>query len=200
MFHFSELKLVKNGDLGFQKRLDICSGFFKHLPQYIIDEANCIFVNSKNQILLVKNSENSWTLPGGKVDEEISPKLAITKSLSKFEIDLPTKKLEQFCYVKTNQIVEGQLDNSGNPVWDIESVQVIFLCILEESESSLSEKLDDKFKTKTKKNGGKKLNQNRNYQWVEIGKIKTELKEIYGLESLVDLVIQLLGENVRVDL
>ena len=105
MFHFSELKLVKNGDLGFQKRLDICSGFFKHLPQYIIDEANCIFVNSKNQILLVKNSENSWTLPGGKVDEEISPKLAITKSLSKFEIDLPTKKLEQFCYVKTNQIV-----------------------------------------------------------------------------------------------
>lgn len=239
MFHFSELKVAKSNNAETQERLDVCSGFFKHLPQYIINQASCVIIDYQNRILLVKSLDNnsksdlksnsnfensletslegnlevsldgglegslegslennfenslkhSWKLPGGIVNEESSPKLAIFKNLAELKIELPSKKLEQFCFVKTNIILQDQLDNSGKPLWDIKDAKVVFLYILEEGEDLIN------LNTNTKK-----LNQKSNYKWVEIQNLKTQLNQIYGLETLVDLVIQLLQDNVRVDL
>lgn len=174
MFHFCEFGL--DIDTQTQCRFDICSGLFKHIPPYIIDEVACIVLSDENKVLLVQNSvDQSWILPGKNVDENQSPKEVILKKFLELKIEIKLKNLEQFCYQKTCEIAGDELDKSGNPLWEVKSVQVIFLAKVNTAEISVSE-------------GSK---------WIEITELADCLKSIYGQEKTVNLVQELLEQKTN---
>jgi ADP-ribose pyrophosphatase YjhB (NUDIX family) len=128
MFHFSE-KIIDIDSV--EKRLDVCSGYFKHIQPELIDKVSVVILNQYDLVLQVMYE--NWHIPFASRRDGESPKQAIIREvLEKTGVKLVPKSLEQLCFDKIYHQVEGELDSKGNQLWKIERVQVVFVCQLKD--------------------------------------------------------------------
>ena len=124
-------------------RTDFCSGFFKHLDPKAVTEVGAIFVNSTNQILVIRaNQENmqKWQMPTISKLENESPKQSCTRLAKQNELTINPKNLKQFYYYKHCQLQEKDYEEEALK-YRHETSAVYFLIKIEEDHKESDTKI-----------------------------------------------------------
>jgi|GEM_PF-6015644 len=171
MFRFQEFYTDPNQSPS--RRVDVCSGPFKHISADIITESLCLLRNSIGQVLVVHNSDsNSWILPGGDVTSGQSPKQTMVEFLK--QIGMTFQNPEHLAFQKTLNPIEDEIDSNGNQAWEVNSVQVLWTAQININSTFVTHSSFDQV------------------DWVEIEQLPKLLKSIYGSAKVLGLVMELI--------
>ncbi len=181
MFHFSQYYF--GGELVDEKdspdtRVDVCSGFFKHINPTLVDQVVCVVVDVDNNVLVLSEEEQNITpnkmLPNVTVISGLSPKQAILNQSNIRSPNILGKSLNHLMYQKTLKAVEGELDQKGNQLWEVESSQVVFIVLGIQH---------------TKDN----MNQNQSETWLAVSELSGAVNTLFNSQRTLGLLVNILS-------
>ena len=121
MYHFSIEKTDRNNNE--EIRVDVLSGFWKHINPSFISHIYGIIVNESNQILLTQNPDSQpWQLPNKPKKEGESPKQTLNSALiEQTQIKEKPKNPKQFLFQKI------LIKDEETEKYELEKVEVFWL-------------------------------------------------------------------------